>query len=699
MKGRLPIAEDFTPIFERFRSVDLSFTEADALQELFWDIGEPARLREDIRFRPTPWGRWIRSDRWIANDRLVALFADSDGAACSLDDALAATPARLPLVFCTGDPRFRLDGRTLSLTAEGRKALPRRRRRNLSDEGLTGRAETLRKRLLAPPVSRPAPESSEAEPEVFPGCALALDDDGLRIVVPPLGPDRVPGFLKRLRLLVEPTPLDFPLARLRAGHEAAVPPAIEPYRWIGFLPSGEEADDPDLLPILDGLATPGFAGGVVSLFAAGPDGRTWRQLGKTVQRGQFYRLLFPPDVPVPEGVTTTPAALWHDGWRVWELALGLEIPAELAATLVGLGLQVGSSALRLDWCGDPPSAWTSLAGHPAPVFDPRDHIAVRLSGRNAADGPAVVLLVGEHGQTRLPLDGEPTVVRCDELEVGPHVLEVVAQDLAVPRVRVWFEVREDAGEAPRAEVAVLWQDAVLAEAPDEDFRLLGDLSQIIVQAPPCWPVVLTWHGLDGRRPVRTEADRDGLLVGAFALLGEAVGQDVRARLDIGFAELGKRHFEHIHLPRDEEFRARLDELVPKAATGLPADVRVLERHWFGPLLRPLGFRLGEPESDEVTGTVTWRLSAMVESGARLAPRATTLLLLVPHGMEVRSDAARGLADRLSGTELRRVLVTDGLLWRRLVRRQVPGPTFDLRRVVEDDLVRSVALEALTPEIA
>ena len=699
MKGRLPIAEDFTPIFEHFGSADVSFSEADALKEPFWDVGEPARLREDIRFRRTPWGRWIRSDRWIANDRVLAVLAESEGAPCSLDEALAAIPARLPLVFCTGDTRFRLEGRTLTLTAEGRKALPRPRRRNLTEKGLTGRAETLRKRLLAPAVSRPPPESDEAEPEVLPGCALALDDDGLRIVIPPLGPDRVPGFLKRLRLLVAPTPLDFPLARLRAGHEAAVPPTTEPYQWTGFVSSGEEADDPDLLPILEGLATPGFASGIVTVFRTGPDGRTWRQAGRTLRRGQIYRLLFPPDVPVPAGVSTTPAALWHDGWRVWELGLPDEVSADLAALLGNLGLEVGSAALILEWCGDPPSAWANLAGQPAPVFDSRDRIALRIRGRRPADGAAVMLLVGEHDQTRLPLDEQSSVVRCDDLAAGPYVVELVAQDVAVPRVRVWFEVRENAGAAPRAEVAVLWQDAVLAQAPDEDFRLLGDLSEIIVEAPPCWPVALRWHGLDARRPVRAHADRDGLLVGAFAQLGETVARDVRARLDIGFAELGTRHFEHIHLPRDEEFRATLAELLPRAEAGLPPDVRVLKQHWFEPLLRPLGYRIGEPEPDDSTGAVSWRLTAMVEVAGRIAARPTTLLVLVPAGMEVQTEAVRRLADRLAGTDLRRVLVTDGLRWRRLVRRQVPGPTFDLRRVLDDELAQSVALEALTPEIA
>ena len=53
------MVEDFTPIFEGYADARVSFTEAEALRP-FYDAGEPARLREDIRFRSTPWGRWAR---------------------------------------------------------------------------------------------------------------------------------------------------------------------------------------------------------------------------------------------------------------------------------------------------------------------------------------------------------------------------------------------------------------------------------------------------------------------------------------------------------------------------------------------------------------------------------------------------------------------------------------------------------------
>jgi hypothetical protein len=115
-------AEDFTPIFERLGSHVLSFTEADALQRRFWDRGEDARLREDHRFRKTPWDRWMRSDRWLANDRIFKIFDASGKTELSLQKTMAEIPAPLPLVFCTGDPRFQLNGDRLTLTPVGQAA-------------------------------------------------------------------------------------------------------------------------------------------------------------------------------------------------------------------------------------------------------------------------------------------------------------------------------------------------------------------------------------------------------------------------------------------------------------------------------------------------------------------------------------------------------------------------------------------------
>lgn len=690
----MPITSDFDPIFAQFAATTLSFSEAEALNDPFWKLGESARLREDARFRQTPWGRWMRADRWLANERFLLLFSDSELTEIPMEEALEAIPARLPLVFCTADPRFRLEGGILSLSATGRKALPRPKRRNISDQGLEKRATSLRSRLLA--TAPPPPPSAEKEPEEeeLPGCALALDNDGLRIVVPPIGPERLPGFVKRLRLMVAPTPLDFPLVRLRPGYEAALPPMSESYRWTGYLADGNEVDDVDLQALLAGLETPGFPAGVVAAFCAGPDGRHWRQAGRRLVIGRQYRLLFPPDVPVPSGVETSPAALWQDAWRVWNVDLGTDPGIELKATLEGLGFVFVSRSFWLEWCGDPPSAWRVLAGQSAPVFDRRDRIVLRLCGQ---PGEAALLLVGEAGQVHLPIGAAEGQVGCAELAAGAYVLEGVPRDVAIPRVRVWFFVEENAGVSPAARVGLHWQDSPFEQAPEEDFRAIGNLDEVQIVAPPCWPVQMLWQGIEGERRFFAHADRDGLLTGVLALVGDAVARDVRARLDVRFAELGHRLFEHVHLPDDQEFLRILEKRLPMATAGLPTDIRVLQKMWLEPILHPLGWRLGVAEPDISTGAVCWSLSTMVEEGERLLPKPTTRLILLPEGVDPGGEEAKKLPNLLAGP-LRRVLVTDGLCWRRFVRRQPPGPAFDLRAVPGNNLLLHFARIALTPEL-
>ena len=110
----------FDEIVERFADKLTSFTESDALKESHWDMGEDARLREDVRFRPTPWGRWIFSDRILANNAIYQKFQDDMVYDTRLEDAIegVATLTGSPCVFCSGDPRFVLDKDVLRLAAK-----------------------------------------------------------------------------------------------------------------------------------------------------------------------------------------------------------------------------------------------------------------------------------------------------------------------------------------------------------------------------------------------------------------------------------------------------------------------------------------------------------------------------------------------------------------------------------------------------
>lgn len=86
----------------------LAVPEEEALKPL-WDAGEDAWLREDPRFRPTPWGLWTLSERFVANEYVYRELRRGERPEIPLDEALAFVEqlVHLPCAFCPGDPRFK----------------------------------------------------------------------------------------------------------------------------------------------------------------------------------------------------------------------------------------------------------------------------------------------------------------------------------------------------------------------------------------------------------------------------------------------------------------------------------------------------------------------------------------------------------------------------------------------------------------
>src|SRR4051794_15329863 len=78
----------FDLVVEEMAEAPCSFTEADALREAFWAFGEDARLREDERFQPTPWGRWMLARATLVNDQVWAYLQQSSKEASPLMDLL-----------------------------------------------------------------------------------------------------------------------------------------------------------------------------------------------------------------------------------------------------------------------------------------------------------------------------------------------------------------------------------------------------------------------------------------------------------------------------------------------------------------------------------------------------------------------------------------------------------------------------------
>lgn len=117
----------FDPVVEQCAPVTLSFTEEEALEETLWQRGEDGNLREDVRFRPTPWGRWILSDRYLANEAIYRALHREERTEQALSEALREVEEEVgrTCVFCTGDRRFDLREGNIRLSASELSNQPR----------------------------------------------------------------------------------------------------------------------------------------------------------------------------------------------------------------------------------------------------------------------------------------------------------------------------------------------------------------------------------------------------------------------------------------------------------------------------------------------------------------------------------------------------------------------------------------------
>jgi hypothetical protein len=96
-----------------------TYSERELLEPSHWSLGEDARLREDMRFRETPWGRWMLAADLVANESVYRWLHAEGRGSVALDTALgrAAEAFGRRCVFCTNDPRFVLRRNEVHLAA------------------------------------------------------------------------------------------------------------------------------------------------------------------------------------------------------------------------------------------------------------------------------------------------------------------------------------------------------------------------------------------------------------------------------------------------------------------------------------------------------------------------------------------------------------------------------------------------------
>jgi len=119
MKHPFSHRESFLPVREHLEAAVLSAPEAELLRPSHWTLGEDARLREDARFRATPWGRWIRSSDFLANEAVYRTLLDQSGASSDITDLLRPLEAQVGIrcVLCPADPRLQVVGSEVRLSA------------------------------------------------------------------------------------------------------------------------------------------------------------------------------------------------------------------------------------------------------------------------------------------------------------------------------------------------------------------------------------------------------------------------------------------------------------------------------------------------------------------------------------------------------------------------------------------------------
>lgn len=109
----------FDALVTRLAASSTTFGERELLEPSHWSLGEDARLREDLRFRETPWGRWMLAEDVVANDAVYRWLHAERRGSIALDAALKRADEVFGrrCVFCTNDPRFVLRDDEVHLAA------------------------------------------------------------------------------------------------------------------------------------------------------------------------------------------------------------------------------------------------------------------------------------------------------------------------------------------------------------------------------------------------------------------------------------------------------------------------------------------------------------------------------------------------------------------------------------------------------
>ncbi len=461
----------------------------------------------------------------------------------------------------------------------------------------------------------------------------------------------------------------------------AVPAGTGPWKWEA--PGFE--DDPDVdFSALAAAALPTDAAVLFRVDAAGI-GRLIAS--RTLSTGQHYRLLL-PDPLLMELADKPPVSPAGAGWSFWEVELAPVIASDIRSVLRELGLEIGESEARLDWVLVPPLAWGSSprgASYPCFLAAPAPVVAVDGPQIDTV-GAASLFLYGPNGHEVLPLpSGRRHLARLQGLVPGRYAVMVLHDRTGVAPERQAFEVlaqppaRRPAqwrvtakGEmsAPQPGTVTIFSahDLVALDAPP----IADGQDGLSVEAPPGWPIRVSWKELAEDLILTTHADCDGW-VDAHAVLTASSERRTRRLLGdlvFDFAELGAAVLRHERRSTPDAVRNHIDELVASrgaTAQRLAGAYAALLPIWFDPVCSALGYDL---EPTAIEGAVeapehvaAYRLLRTERHGTTIGRHPVRILLLVEDLAQPLSDNLLAWADEVCAVErLRDVLISDGLQW-------------------------------------
>lgn len=686
---------------EGFAAGDLSLAEDSVLSDGPWAMGQDVRLRDDIRVRPTPWGRWIAADAFLANDAVHAQLRREARTSVAVVEVLAALTQMLGrrCVLCPADPRLVCSEDQVRLAA--RERIGRRGRRDIiSSEGHRQIAEELHRDVEQYFAAEGAEGAHDPRTPAAAWTAelvcLEAASGGLHLEIGPLR--GLWSFLKRLVLAGDGSETVLLASNLRErSRRVQVLPDSGPWRWLAL---GFE-DDPDV--DLSSLTVDRLEHRRVYVFRVDAEGVGRLLRGNELSPGQNYRILTPP-TRVTDALREQLPEPCGAGWLLWELALPRAVPGSTFALLRQLGLELGAAMPGARWVVIPPLEWRHHRGEAHPCFGPTPGPVIALDGLQVeVDDEAAVFVHGPGGTEaqRLPV-GDTQLLQLRHLQPGPHVLLVTHCRTAIPRLRVPFEIVEHLPPAPPVGARLFLGEEVLVARPGamvkaeaRDLTSLdtgSSLLELRLEIPPGWPVQVLWREL-AEKPIRGPGIlADGRLdPRTLSAIVERARRTLTGDLVFDLGELGRICVEHARQRNVGDVRESLRRLLelrnPDAQRGAYAS---LITTWFKPVCDELGYKVDpipfETLPEAPAHLAALRLVHVERQGSQQSWRVARALILCE---DLKRDATVGVLawiDAVCSAEgVREALVTDGRSWaphRRGSRLPLRG--WDLSAAVADD---------------